>query len=64
MSRGEADLRNSHFEEDKEGFMGRVGSDIRGSSVTDLPYIPRIRGKGLIFEGICEIPGVKNMEVC
>ena len=35
----ETDLRNSHFEEDKEGFLGRVGSNIRGSSVTDLPSI-------------------------
>ncbi|RVX15908.1 Transposon TX1 uncharacterized 149 kDa protein [Vitis vinifera] len=63
-SRGEADPRNPHFEEDKEGFLGRVGSDFRGSSVTDLPSNPEIRGKGLIFEGICEIPGVENMEVC
>ncbi|WKA01531.1 hypothetical protein VitviT2T_019811 [Vitis vinifera] len=23
-----------------------------------------IRGKGLIFEGFCEIPGAKNLEVC
>ena len=35
----ETDLRNSHFEEDKEGFLGRVGSNLRGSSVTDLPSI-------------------------
>ena len=41
-----------------------MGSDLRGSSVTDLPSIPKIRGKGLIFEGICEIPRAKNMEVC
>ena len=63
-SRGEADLSNPHFEEDIEGFLGRVESDLRGSSVTDLPSNPEIRGKGLIFEGICEIPGVENMEVC
>ena len=41
-----------------------MGSNLRGSSVTDLPSIPKIRGKGLIFEGICEIPRVENMEVC
>ena len=58
------DLRDSHFEEDKEGFLGRVGSDLRGSSVIDLPSSSEIKGKGLIFEGICEIPGVENMEVC
>ena len=51
-------------EEDKEGLTGRVGSDPRGSSDMDLPSISIIRGKGLIFEGICESPGAKNMEVC
>ena len=64
MSRGEAALRNPHFEEDIEGFLGRVESDLRGSSVTDSPSSPEIKGKGLIFEGICEIPGVENLEVC
>ena len=63
-SRGGADSRNSHLKEDIEGFTGRVGYDPRGSSVTDLPFIPRIKGKGLIFEGNCEILGVENMEVC
>ena len=62
--RGEADPRNSHFEEDREGFLGRVGFDLRGSLVMDLPSISEIRGKRLIFEGICETPGVENMEVC
>ena len=51
-------------EEDKEGLTGRVGSYPRGSSDMDLPSISIIRGKGLIFEGICESPGAKNMEVC
>ena len=41
-----------------------MGSDLRGSSVTDLPSISEIRGKRLIFEGICETLGVENMEVC
>ena len=44
-SSGEVDPRNSHFEEDKEGFLGRVGSDLRGSSVIDLPSSSEIRGK-------------------
>ena len=30
----------------------------------DLPSISEIRGKRLIFEGICETLGVENMEVC
>ncbi|RVW68810.1 hypothetical protein CK203_062242 [Vitis vinifera] len=38
MSRGEVDPRNPYFEEDKEGFLGRMGSDLRGSAVIDLPY--------------------------
>ena len=63
MSRGEADSRNSHLEEDKEGFTGRVGYNPHGSSVTNLPFIPRIRGKGIIFEGNCKISGAENMEV-
>ena len=63
-SRGEAALRNPHFKEGKEGFLGRVGSDLRGSSVTNSPSSPEIRGKGLNFEGICEMPGVENLEVC
>ena len=59
---GEVDSRKSHFEEDKEGFTGRAGYDPRGSSVTGSPSIPRIRGKGIILEGNCEIPGAENME--
>ena len=56
-------LRNSHFEEDEEGFLGQVGSDLHGSSVMDSPSSPEIRGKGLSFEGICEMAGVENLEV-
>ena len=41
-----------------------MGFDLRGSSITDSPSSPEIRGKGLIFEGICEIPRVENSEVC
>ena len=54
--------RKSHLEEDKGGFTGRAGYDPRGSSVTDSPSIPRIRGKGIILEGNCEILGAENME--
>ena len=55
---------SAFHEEDKEGLTGRVGSNPRGSSDMVLPSISIIRGKGLIFEGIVEIPGAKNMEVC
>ncbi|RVX02466.1 hypothetical protein CK203_031122 [Vitis vinifera] len=50
-------------EKDKEGLTGRVGSDPCGSSDMVSPSISIIRGKGLIFEGIYEILGDKNMEV-
>ena len=61
-SRGEMDSQKSHLEEDKGGFTGQAGYDPRGSSVTDSPSIPRIRGKGIILEGNCEIPGTENRE--
>ena len=63
-SRGEAALCNPHFEEDKEGFLGRVGSYLCGSSVIDLPSNPKIRGKWLNFKGNCEMSVVENLEVC
>ena len=63
-SSGVAALRNPHSEEDKEGSLGQVGSNLRGLPITDSPSGPEIRGKGFIFEGICEIPGVENSEVC
>ena len=62
-SKGEAGLRKPHFEEDKDGFLGQVGSDLRGSSVTHLPSNPKIRGKGVNFKGNCEMSVVENMEV-
>ncbi|RVW35203.1 hypothetical protein CK203_101905 [Vitis vinifera] len=49
-------------DEVKEGLTGRVGFDPRGSSNMVSPSNSIIRGKGLIFEGICEIPGAKNLE--
>ena len=50
--------------EDKEGLTRRVGFDPHGSLDMVSPSNLIIRGKGLIFEGICKIPGVENMEVC
>ncbi|KAJ9707047.1 hypothetical protein PVL29_002164 [Vitis rotundifolia] len=54
---------NQRFEEDKDGSMGRVGSDLRGFTVTGSLSSPKIRGKGLVFEGFCEFPGMENSEV-
>ncbi|RVW35852.1 hypothetical protein CK203_084592 [Vitis vinifera] len=48
----------------KGGLLGRAGLDPRGYSVMGSPSNPIIRGKGLIFEGFCEIPGAKILEVC
>ncbi|KAJ9671311.1 hypothetical protein PVL29_025145 [Vitis rotundifolia] len=55
---------NLRFEEDKDSSMGRVGSDFRGLTVTGSLSNPEIRGKGLVFEGFCEFPGMENSEVC
>ncbi|RVW19586.1 hypothetical protein CK203_115950 [Vitis vinifera] len=49
-------------EKAKEGFLGRVGSDLRGSSVTFLPSNPEIRGKGLNFLGNCGLSVAENLE--
>ena len=57
------DSRKSQLEDDKGGFTGRAGYDPCGSSVTESPSIPRTRGKEIILEGNCEIPGVENLEV-
>ncbi|RVW16109.1 Transposon TX1 uncharacterized 149 kDa protein [Vitis vinifera] len=46
------------------GLSGRVGFDPRGYSDMGSPSNSIIRGKGLICEGFCEIPGAKNLEVC
>ncbi|KAJ9680405.1 hypothetical protein PVL29_019666 [Vitis rotundifolia] len=46
------------------GLTGRVGFDPRGYSDMVSPSNSITRGKGLIFEVICEIPGAKNLEVC
>ena len=62
-SRGGEVVRKPFFEEDKEGFLGRVRSNLRGSSVTFLPSNPEIRGKGLSFMGTCGMSVAKNLEV-
>ncbi|RVW90394.1 hypothetical protein CK203_045761 [Vitis vinifera] len=59
--------RRGHLGEPREvkgGLTGRVGFDPRGYSDMGSPSNSIIRGKGLIFEGFCEIPGAKNLEVC
>ncbi|RVW91367.1 hypothetical protein CK203_035379 [Vitis vinifera] len=61
-SRGGEVVRKPFFEEDREGFLGRVGSNLRGSSVTFLPSNPEIRGKGLSFMGTFGMSIAKNLE--
>ncbi|KAJ9688890.1 hypothetical protein PVL29_014507 [Vitis rotundifolia] len=51
LTNGVVALRNHHFEENKEGSKGRVGSDLCGFTVTGSPSSPKIGGKGPIFEG-------------
>ena len=51
------------FDENKEGFLGQVGFDLRGSAVTVLPSTPEIRGKGLSFMGNYELLVAENLEV-
>ncbi|KAJ9685292.1 hypothetical protein PVL29_017352 [Vitis rotundifolia] len=48
----------------KEDTSASLGFDPRGYSDMVSPFNSITRGKGLIFEGICEIPGAKNLEVC
>ena len=40
-SRGEEAVRKPFFEEEREGFLGFVGSDLCGSLVTFLPFVKR-----------------------
>ena len=56
-------VRKPFFEEGREGLLGRVGSDLRGSSVMLLPSNPEIRGKGLNFSVICGMLVAENLEV-
>ena len=59
---GEEAARKSLFEEDREGFLGCVGFDLRGPSITYLPSSPEIRGKGLNFLGNCGLSVGENVE--
>ena len=54
-SKNEVALNKFSSDEDREGFLGRVGSDLRGSTVMVLLSTPKIRGKGLNFMGNCEL---------
>ncbi|KAL6331444.1 hypothetical protein AAG906_011383 [Vitis piasezkii] len=63
LSRGEVASCKPSFDEDREGFLGRVGSDIRGLAVMVLPSTPEIRGKGLSFMGNCGLLVAENLEV-
>ncbi|RVW98412.1 hypothetical protein CK203_026853 [Vitis vinifera] len=51
--RKEADLKILSSNEDMEGFLGRVGSDSRGSAVIVKPSSPETRGKGPSLIGNC-----------
>ena len=62
-SRGEVASCKPSFDEDREGFLGRVGSDLRGLAVTVLPFTSEIRGKGLSFMGNCGLLVAENLEV-
>ncbi|RVW70580.1 hypothetical protein CK203_060647 [Vitis vinifera] len=47
------------------GFRDRISDGMRNQRESSLsPSFVKEQGKGLIFEGICEIPRVENMEVC
>ena len=62
-SKGGDAARKPFHEEEREGFVGRVGFDLRGASVTFLPSNPEIRGKWLNFLGNCGISVAENLEV-
>ena len=53
-SRNEVALNKFSSDEDKEGFLGRVGSNLRGSAVMILPSTLEINGKGLNLWGIVD----------
>ena len=61
--RNEADLNNFSSDEDMEGFLGRVGSDPRGSAVMVMPSMPETRGKGPSLLGNCGSMVAENLEV-
>ena len=61
--RKEADLKIFSSDEDMEGFLGRVGSDSRGSAVIVKPSSPETRGKGPSLIGNCVPRVAENLEV-
>ncbi|RVW48808.1 hypothetical protein CK203_104316 [Vitis vinifera] len=63
LLRKEADLKNSSSDEDMEGFLGRVGSDPRGSAVMVKPSSPETRGKGPNLLGNCGSMVAEILEV-
>ncbi|KAJ9677519.1 hypothetical protein PVL29_022488 [Vitis rotundifolia] len=61
--RKEADLNIFSSDEDMEGFLGRVGSDSRGSAVMVKPSSPETRGKGPSLIGNCDSMVAEILEV-
>ena len=62
-SKNKVALHNFYSNEYKEGFLGQVGSNPRGSAVMVLPSTPKIRGKGLRFMRNCGLLAAENLEV-
>ena len=62
-SRNEVALNKFSSDKDREGFLGRVGFDLRGSAIIVLPSTPEIRGKRLNFMGNCGLLVAENLEV-
>ncbi|RVW34503.1 putative ribonuclease H protein [Vitis vinifera] len=60
--RKEADLKIFSSNEDMEGFLGRVGSDSRGSAAMVKPSSPETRGKGPSLMGNCVPRVAENLE--
>ena len=61
--RKEADLSIFSSNEDMEGFLGRVGSDSRGSAAMVKPSSPETRGKGPSLMGNCVSRVAEILEV-
>ena len=62
-SRNEVTLNKFSSDENREGFLGQVGSDFRGLAIMVLPSTLEIRGKGLNFSGHCGLLVTENLEV-
>ena len=61
--RNKVALNKFSSNEDREGFLGRVGSNLHGPVVMVLPSTPEIRDNGLNFMGNCGLLVAKNLEV-